>query len=52
LDGDAFSSELDDFCGCIFRFGLRAVVMNYDIGAFGGQADRYGSADALGSSGD
>ena len=50
LQGDAFSPEPCNFGSRIDRFGLRPVVMDYDIGAFAGQAHGYGATDAFGRS--
>src|SRR6266478_4713088 len=52
LQGDTFSSQLRDFGNGSVRFGLRPVVMDYDVGAFRGQTHGYGSPDALGGAGD
>jgi hypothetical protein len=52
LEGDAFSSEVFDFGSGGVPFGLRTVVMDYDVGAFRGQAHGYGAADALCGAGD
>jgi hypothetical protein len=51
LHGDALSSEFCDFGYGIIRFGLRPVVMDYDVGAFCSQAHSYGAAEALGGAG-